>query len=107
MLGYVKRLAKQPAWRSPRRWSPPPANEKQVWHLELGQDRRRASPGAATSTPGPLSLPGEHLGALRWLSASGSHLESCFGPAQGGTREAVVLLASKEAVWCFVASKRF
>lgn len=60
MLGYVKRLAKQPAWRSPHLRSQPPANEKQVSRLELGQDRRRASPGATAELP---SRPLPALGA--------------------------------------------
>ncbi|KAF4799815.1 hypothetical protein TURU_050760 [Turdus rufiventris] len=106
MFGYVKRLAKQPAWRSPRLQSQPPANEKQGSRLELGQDRRRAAPGATTELPsrppscsrcpGSISRAGfRRSGGYGLLAAI---WKESLGRCRGGRHKAVVLLASKDAM---------
>lgn len=105
MLGYVKRLAKQPAWRSPHLRSQPPANEKQVSRLELGQDRRRASPGATAELPsrppscsrcpGSISRAGfRRFGGYRLLAAI---WKDSLAWCRGKTHKAMVFFASKEA----------
>lgn len=91
-----------------------PANEKQDSGLQLGQDRRRAAPGATpelpprppscSRCPGSISRAGSRRSGGCWLLAT--IWKEALGRCRGGMHKAGVLLASKEAafdaVGCFV-----